>query len=175
MNIELISVGNWVDVKRAARTTIGMGDVGKEPDSTWKRKILMAEHSPIRKLHVSWKWTDLPYWVSVHFTRHKIGIEHFVQTQRTDRTGVERDQLPQGTLVTHECEANAQAIIAISRKRLCMLASKETRMAWQLFLDELKKVEPELYACCVPECEYRGGCPEFHSCGRMFGKVYFTA
>ena len=33
------------------------------------------------------------------------------------------------------------------------------------FCDELAKQEPELAACCVPECVYRGFCPEFKSCG----------
>ena len=32
-------------------------------------------------------------------------------------------------------------------------------------IEELKKSEPELASCCVPECVYRGFCPEFKSCG----------
>ena len=58
-------------------------------------------------------------------------IEHIVTTKRTDRTGVSRDELEQGSLVNHECDANAQALINISRKRLCHCASPETRKAWQ--------------------------------------------
>ena len=75
---------NWQDIKNATMNTIGK-EKGKYPDSEWKRKLIMAEHSPIRKLKFAWRWMDLPYWVSVHFVRHKIGIEHFVKTQRTDR------------------------------------------------------------------------------------------
>lgn len=127
--------------------------------------MLLAEHSPIRKIIVCWKWVGLPSWVSVHFVRHKIGIEHWVQSQRTDRTGIERSNLPQGALVTHECEANAQAIINISRRRLCMQASPETRGAWRAFLEALKEHEPELAKACVPDCVYRGGCFEYESCG----------
>jgi hypothetical protein len=78
---------NWQDIKNATMTTIGMS-AGKYPDTVWKLKLLRAEHSPIRKLRFSWRWRDLPYWVSVHFVRHKIGIEHFVKTQRTDREEV---------------------------------------------------------------------------------------
>ena len=135
MKAEILKIkGTWRDVADAARTTIGMEPGEGEPSSAWKRKMLIAEHSPIRKLVVSWKWTDLPSWVSVHFVRHKFGIEHFVRSQRTDRTGINRDELPQRALVTHECEANAQAIINISRKRLCGKASFETRKAWRFFL-----------------------------------------
>lgn len=57
------------------------------------------------------------------------------------------------------------AIISISRKRMCMKAAPETRAAWEMFLDELVRVEPDLASCCVPECVYRGFCPEFKPCG----------
>lgn len=155
---------NWQDVKDATMNTIGKS-TGKYPDSDWKLKLLKAEHSPIRKLKFSWRWVDIPYWVSVHLVRHKVGIEHFVKTQRSDRTGEDRNELPQGTLISHECEADAQALINISRKRLCTCASPETRNAWQLVKEEVKKVEPELAKCMVKECVYRGFCPEMFGCG----------
>lgn len=157
-------IDNWQDVKNATMNTIGK-DKGVYPSSEWKLKLLRAEHSPIRKIKFSWRWIDLPYWVSTHFVRHKIGIEHFVKTQRTDRTGINREELPQGSLVSHECEANAHALINISRKRLCNCASAETRKAWQLVKDEVSKIEPELAHCMVKECVYRGHCPEMFSCG----------
>ena len=134
---------NWQDVKNAAMNTVGK-DKGVYPTAAWKKKILLAEHSPIRLMQFAWKWSDLPYWVSVHIVRHKIGIEHFVSTQRTDRTGVDRTERPQNAPVLHQCQANAQALITISRKRLCSGASAETRQAWQLLKDEIAKVEPEL-------------------------------
>lgn len=167
MYIERFShTDNWQDVKDAAMTTIGKS-TGKYPDSDWKLKFIRSEHSPIRKLKFSWRWTDLPYWVSVHFVRHKIGIEHFVKTQRSDRTGetVLRDELSQGALVSHECEANAQALITISRKRLCTCASPETRKAWMLVREKVAESEPELAKCMVKECVYRGFCPEMFGCG----------
>lgn len=93
-------------------------------------------------------------------------IEHFVSTRRTDRTGIDRNALRQDELVNHECEANAQAIINISRKRLCSCASPETREAWRNFLDEVVAPnEPELRSVCVKECVYRGFCPEMFPCG----------
>lgn len=138
---------------------------GKYPDSEWKRKILIAEHSPIRMIKFYWRWKDLKSWVSVHIVRHKIGIEHWVSTQRTDRTGINRDELPQGSFVNHACECDAQALINISRKRLCNCASKETREAWQAVKDKVAKCEPELASCMVRECIYRGFCPEMYGCG----------
>ena len=158
-------VGSWREVADAARTTIRLDEGVKEPSPRWKKRILLAEHSPVRKLCFNWKWVDLPYWVSVHFVRHKFGIEHFVSTQRTDRTGTPRDSSRQDAPVMHECFANAQAVMFISRRRLCGQASPETRAAWKLVVDEIAKTEPELAVCCVPECVYRGFCPEFKSCG----------
>ena len=163
--INIKTSNNWLEIKNCALMTVGIQETDKEPTSEWKKKILLAEHSPIRKLKISWTWIDIPYWVSVHFVRHKIGIEHFVRTQRTDRILIDRDKLSQGQLIEHHCEANAQAIINISRKRLCNLASKETREAWEILLKGIKFIEPELYSCCVSDCIYRGGCKEFKSCG----------
>jgi hypothetical protein len=158
-------LGTWRQVADAANTTINKEEGIKEPSSNWKRRMLLSEHSPIRQLQLKWKWHDLLYWVSVHIVRHKFGIEHWVRTQRTDRTNIDRNDLPQGSLVEHECQANPQAIINISRKRLCFQASPETREAWKAVLESFKDTEPELYRCCVPDCIYRGHCFEFKTCG----------
>ena len=172
MNIDIFKhEDNWQDVKDATMNTIGK-TTGSYPDAEWKRRLLMSEHSPIRRLRFYWRWTDLKSWVSVHFVRHKIGIEHWVSTQRTDRTGVDRDAQPQGALVRHACEADAQALINISRKRLCSCAAPETRAAWQLVKEKVSETEPELARCMVRECVYRGFCPEMFSCGYHKTEAY---
>ena len=172
MNIMIVVLTKWSSVLNAARTTVGKESTGNEPSSKWKKKILLAEHSPIRLILVNWRWSDIKYWVSVHFVRHKIGIEHFVKTQRTDRTGKLRDEVSQDHPVDHECTANAQSLINISRRRLCSMASPETREAWKLFLESLKEKEPELYSVCVRECTYRGFCPELTCCGYIETEKY---
>ena len=166
MKAELISrKGTWREVADCANVTINRGEGTKVPSPQWKRKMLLCEHSPIREMVFDFKWTKLKYWISVHFVRHKIGIEHFVRTQRTDRTGVDRNALTQDSLVEHHISLNAQAMINISRKRLCNSAASETREAWKAVLKEIKEKEPELYAVCVPDCIYRGWCYEYKSCG----------
>lgn len=162
---------NWQDVKDSCMTTINK-ESGKYPDGKWKKKILLCEHSPIRRLRFYWKWEDLKYWVSVHFTRHKIGIEHWVGTQRSESN--ERENSLQSALVCHSCEANAQALINISRKRLCNKAARETREAWRVVKAEIEKKEPELAECMVRECIYRGFCPELHTCGYCGTDEYKT-
>jgi hypothetical protein len=165
----------WSKVKRAARTTISKEGEGAYPSDSWKKTILLAEHSPIRKIRFSWKWKQLKSWISVHFVRHKFGIEHWVTTQRSDRTGVNRDKSPQDAPVSHECEANAQALIFISRRRLCNQASAETRQAWAEVKAEVAKNDPILASVMVPECIYRGFCPEFKSCGYVDTETYRQA
>lgn len=157
--------GTWRDVADCANVTIHKEAGTAEPSPRWKRRMALCEHSPIREISFDFKWTSLKYWVSVHLVRHKIGIEHFVRTQRTDRTGVDRNALPQDNPVEHRIQVNAQAMIAISRKRLCASAAPETREAWQAVLDALKPTEPELVSACVPDCVYRGWCFEYKSCG----------
>lgn len=173
MYVDKVSyIDEWRSVKGCARTTVGKDGTGAYPSESWKKNILLAEHSPIRRIKFSWRWRDLKSWVSVHFVRHKFGIEHWVSTQRTDRTGIQRDELPQNSLVKHECEANAQALINISRKRLCSQAAPETREAWLAVKDAVSKVDPILASVMVPECVYRGFCPEMHSCGYCDTEAY---
>lgn len=166
MQANLIEIkGAWRRIADAANVTVNKEDGDKEPSSAWKLKLLRSEHSPIRKRIFVIRWKELKSWVSVHLVRHKFGIEHFVRTQRSDRTGIDRNKLPQDSLVEHEIEVNAQALITISRKRLCRLASPETREAWTAALESIRYQDPEVYACCVPDCVYRGACFEMKCCG----------
>lgn len=159
---------DWKRVVNAARRTAGKKPIKKEPSSLFKKKILLAEHSPIRLLEYDFTWEDIQQWVTTHLVRHHEGCEKFVHTQRTDRNeqlkGLKRDELPQGLLNDMDMTCNAQSFINISRKRLCKCASKETREAWEAVIEYLKEIDPELASVCVPECIYRGFCPEFDRC-----------
>lgn len=111
------------------------------------------------------KITGCKSWVATHFVRHHVGVEKWVRTQRSDRTGVSRDELPQGAEVEMEIEANSQALINMSRKRLCNQASPETREVMQAMKDEVSKRDEFMARVMVRECCYRGFCPELNSCG----------
>ena len=168
--IRFESITSWKRVLNKARRTIGKAPLDKEPSNSWKAKMLLAEHSPIRLLEYDWTWAEIQQWVTTHLVRHHEGCEKFVHTQRVDRNlflrNKSRDELPQGLFNEMDMNANAQAIINISRKRLCSCASKETREAWKQVVEEIRKVDPILADKCVPECLYRGFCPEFmNPCG----------
>ena len=57
---------NWIRVVNAARRTVGKEPIDHEPSNSFKRKILLAEHSPIRLLEYDFTWEDIKQWVSVH-------------------------------------------------------------------------------------------------------------
>lgn len=154
--------GDWEEVVNDCRTTVGKPDLGKEPSKAFKRSILIAEHSPIRDIIVKWRWKDMPHWVTVHWVRHK--FEKFVRTQRSDRTGVPREKLPQDEPQTFVGEANAQNLIDAWRKRLCRKASPETRRYAEDLKLELYFHQPEISDVLVPHCVYRCGCPEIDGC-----------
>lgn len=160
---------DWIRVVNAARRTAGKKPIDHEPSNQFKRKILLAEHSPIRLLEYDFTWEDIQQWVTTHIVRHHVGCEKFVHSQRVDRNpelaGMNRDDLPQGLRNDMDMTCNAQAFMNISRKRLCKRASPETREAWNQVIAFLKEKDPILAEKCVPECVYRGFCPEMASCG----------
>lgn len=178
---------DWIRVVNAARRTWGKKPINHEPSDKFKKSLLLAEHSPIRLLEYDFSIEDIRQWVTVHLVRHHEGCEKFVHSQRQDVTpevieiskkimellnsaGLtrdgwrERDYLFQGEENDMDMTCNAQAFINISRKRLCSCASPETREAWKLVIEMLKEVDPVLASKCVPECVYRGFCPEFKRC-----------
>jgi len=98
------------------------------------------------------------------FARHHVGTEKWIRTQRSDRTGINRDDLPQGNEVEMEYEANAQALINLSRKRLCNQSAPETRQVMEAMKEEVNKRDKFMAEVMVKECVYRGYCPEMWSC-----------
>ena len=152
---------DWLFCKQCALNTIGKNST-KQPTTEWKRKILRAEHSPIRTLWFAFKM-EIPYFVSVHLVRHHTGCEHFVQSQRDDRANndIPRAEKPQGEFVTHIMYINAQELMFMARRRLCNQASSETREVMKAIVVEVLKTNPEFEKVLVPMCVYQGHCPEF--------------
>ena len=124
---------NWKRIKSACMTTISKEAGEKEPPKAWKRKILICRHSPIRRSEISWKWDSIPYAISTHFARHHEGCEKFIGTSRADRTEIkDRSQRSQMDCVPMEMDANIQALLSISERRLCTCAEPLTRKYWEL-------------------------------------------
>lgn len=158
--------GTWQDVVDDCRSTVGKPPLGKEPSQKFKRSIMISEHSPIRNLSVKWKWVNIPYWLSTEWSRHK--WECYITTQRSDRTGEDRRKKPQDAPVDFVGDANSQHLIDTMRKRLCFgMATAEARQKAMELKAEIADDIPELAFVLVPNCIYRGGCPETSDCNHF--------
>ena len=150
-------------VKQCTLNTVGKSTT-KAPTEEWLVRLIEAEHSPIRELWFGIKM-EIPYWVSVHFVRHHIGVNHYIQTQRSDRTGINRDNKPQGEIVSHIMSVNAQELVFMTHKRLCKQASAETQAVMREIVKKVVEVAPYMKSVLVPLCAYRNGkCTEMFPC-----------
>ena len=156
---------DWLRCKTLALNTVGKKAVN-QPTEKWKTDLLRCEHSPIRTLMFTIKM-EIPYWVSVHYVRHKYGVEHYVQSQRNDRQAkYDRNEARQDEMVSHIMDINAQELMFMARKRLCGQAAKETRTVMMMIVNKVLETNPEFKEFLVPNCEYLGGlCKEMYPCG----------
>ena len=166
VDVKVAPLTGWSLVRDMALNTVWKNGLGKEPSDEWKRSILESEHSPIRCLMFRVDMIGIPSFVSVHFVRHKFGVEHFVSSNRIDRNGG-HDDITRWSPVNHSMVVNAQELMFMSRRRLCGMASKETRWTMKLIRDAVRKVDPVLSEFMVQSCLYLGKCPEPMPCGRV--------
>lgn len=169
MEIELVkypSAEDWRLVKRATLETVGLRPK-TDPRPEWMAEILRARHSPIRLLQFVFELRDIPYWVSVHLCRH-VHATPFVKTQRNDRqSNYDRNKAPQDAPVNMMWAMNAEELMVIANKRLCQMASPETRSVVELMCRLVEAKCPEFRGLLVPACEYNGVCHEMNGgCGR---------
>lgn len=156
---------NWSLIKSACMTTVGKQDKKEEPTTEWKRKILIAEHSPIRRSNIYVKWEQIPSYVSTHLARHHEGIEKYIQTSREDRTDIPREERKQTDMVSMQMDFNIQGLINVMSKRLCTCADKTTREYMMDLKEEIKKYDEDISWSLVPSCVRCGGCiEEFSNC-----------
>lgn len=163
----------WFRAYRMALATEGKKPC-KWPTNSWIAKLLIAEHSPIRVKEYDITIDGCRTWVFGHLVRHWLGFIPFIHSQREDRRklDVPRDELPQGSLNDGDFAANAQALMAISRQRLCGKASPETREAWSAVKEAIREIDPVMADKMVPKCVYQQRCPELKCCGFINSPKY---
>lgn len=157
---------DWRRVKNHCRTTENKDFTENEPSESFKKMLLISEHSPIRLIEYDWSWRNMPYWVHAELARHK--FEKFISSQRDDRVQNEipRGKKPQDAPVRFDGYANQQNLIDAWRKRLCFKATPEARAYCVSFKLELWEAGYKAEAdVLVPHCVYRCGCPEPKPCG----------
>lgn len=195
--VSITSMVGWEWAKRLCLRTVGLKPIkGRElPTSSQKIEWLIGEHSHIKAVQWCIDIDNLRQWVGVHLIRHPHMLP-YICSQRLDRSLSKEEQVNtilsfikdeivkdinkdefrdyrlQGSTNDHSFVVNAQTVINISKKRLCRCASKETREVWQMVIDFFKETEPELASVCVPNCVYRGFCPEKSCCGFVRSKAF---
>jgi len=158
MKVEVTQITNIDLARKACKFTT-------DEESTIKYSTLCKnEHSPLRTIMYWVEMYDIPTFVSVHFVRHKVGVEHFVKSNREDRSN--NETVPdRNTLVNHAMLINAQSLINMAQVRLCHKASFETRQLMEMIVS---KMENPICNYLIPKCDYRNGiCGEVNSCGRL--------
>jgi len=135
-------------------------------------KGYQTEHSPIRT-QIFWvEMNGIESFVSTHFVRHKIGVEHYVKSNRDDLTG-SNEVIDRNTLVNHAMLINSAALISMARKRLCLKSHRKTTAVMAKIVHEIMGIDLDLYKYLVPECVYRNKfCPEVKECPAGLNKVY---
>ena len=162
MKITIIDLTDDTIMRRACDMT---RKPGVEPSKISRAKLLRCEHSPVRLIKFWIELHGIPTFVSTHLVRHKFGVEHFVESNRDDRGGKGDDKVNRLTPVSHGMEANAAALIAMSKKRLCHNSHKKTVAVWSRLRKHMADICPEMSDAMVPECVYRNGfCPELREC-----------
>lgn len=184
MKVEIIKYPTQEDLRWLKQCTLNT--VGKKlgvksmVDDIWVKKIVLAEHSPVRELWFG-IYMEVPYWVAMHFRTHQLseGIydinvrpdfkNDYISTQRDDRVqdDTPRSEKTQGEIVKYIMTINAPALVNMSHKRLCKQASEETREVMQEIVKKVIEVAPYMKDVLVPLCVYRNGkCTEMFSCGK---------
>lgn len=159
------TAADWERCKDLAMRTIGKRWTGNEVTKEWMHKMLECRHSPIRTLMFTIEM-KIPYFVHTHFARHKIGVEHYVQSQRNDRQSeYDRELAPQNAMVCHTMDVNAESLMVMSNRRTCGMADPTTRYTMYKICKAVEEVNPEFKGHLVPQCEKLRHCPEFKSCG----------
>lgn len=172
----------WRDVLDFARTTVGKDELKTYPSEKFKNDVLNSEHSPIRAIIFKVVIKDIKNFVTQQFSRHRIGlaemeyyfteqytptdIEHFVQTSRSDRTGINRDDRKQSDLVDYSFLINAQGLIDLSKKRLCHAADRDAVKTWAIIKMQVQEIDPIIASYMVKSCIYLDRCkePDFVKC-----------
>ena len=174
------SVTGWHEALRAARSTVPVNKQQAEwrgidgsfrlvyPSIDFIKDMIKAEHSVIRCVQFFVEMIGIPSFVSTHLVRHSVGVQHFVASNREDRSGNDSKEVNRLTPINHSMFINVQALINLSKKRLCRCASQETTDVWFGVKEAIECIDPIVAAHMVPECIYRGGVchePKQKCCG----------
>ena len=143
---------------------------------TWY-KMLLSSHSSARAVKYRVYIEDIQYYAHVYLTRHHVGFEPHVFSQRDDNGRIDRtdrDDKLQSVPISMMFDANSQALLNISQKRLCYKAHRVIQDVMEKLKcsliyegDNYDKVLGNLMQ--RPCSWWQGYCSEPKPCGRVPG------
>jgi len=168
VNITVEPITSFNTVREAALITVHRRDVENKPiTKKLAEHYFLSEHSPIRSFIIRITMHDVSRRVAMHLVRHVHSLP-FVSSTRPDRF----PERASDEIVDMIQDFNAQALIDMARKRLCHMSYKDTiktvkavKKALLSYKGSDETVIQTLGFFMVPNCVYRGGCPEQRSCG----------
>jgi len=173
LKLEILNASPLADIRYAALATKGKLSLQSPKDmERFAMEAVIAEHSVLAEARIRITDDNCRSDVVSHLVRHTKGHpRHYVQSKRPDWTGEPRPSSSSAPRI-YVSTWPADALLAMSRQRLCHLASKWTR-AWAMnvkvafrgvFGDNDNEDQAEfawaMHYGMVPSCIYRGGCPE---------------
>lgn len=162
--IEFPEEKDWQAVMERALVTVGKR-TKKSPTREWREGILEARHSPIRRLRFSFFLEGVPYWLSVHLSRHT-HAQPYIQSQRDEENS--RNERLQDHPVNMIWDLNGEELMIVANKRLCKKAHEDTRGIVKMMCTIAAFECPEFERFLVPMCVYHGGtCHEMKPCGKV--------
>jgi hypothetical protein len=177
---------DWDKASKVGRTTQSIFTEGRVTEKG-KLRYLVSEHSPIRVVEYLITFINVPYYVAMHLRTHQIGWtdptheQYYIQSQRNDVReangfkDIPRGEKLQNHPVTFDLKVNPQALINTSRVRLCKKADVSMRELWEDTILAVSEVDKHIRDVCVPNCIYRGFCPEMKPCGYALTSTYTHA
>lgn len=172
VGVEIITDRYWV--KRAALKTRHLDPLTPGLSDKGFLGLLLGLHSPIQEFKI---WVDLDNLaerVHTHLVRHR-ETGKYVATSRpdiedelkaiknklADELGAKKNQVSFRSMAW---TINAERVIEIAKRRLCVRSWDETIQATLFIKDALEELEPVLASLMFPTCVWLGECPEGAEC-----------
>lgn len=153
--MEIKAITPWSEVLDSARITIHKKPLNKEPSDKFKKRLIIAEESPI---YTRWYRLDdqsCNRRVALHLIRHHIGTQPFLGTTREDIIDTN------GEVIPFRFYFNLQSLINMAEERLCFKAYSATRHYVVGIIQLVAELESFDFApFLVPMCVKRGYCPK---------------
>ena len=181
IEIEMLTKNPLYILKDTNCITIGKRAIKERKETfteavDYYKKMFIAEHSSIEWIDFRIVDDECRGDVASHIVRQTKSHPRFaVQSSRPDWNDGEPRKSLDKTIIKFTSKWNTLSFMQMCRQRLCTRASEVDRIWIKKVLSIMKNSKNPYFValskCCVPNCVYRGGCPELEPC--PFNRFFF--